>query len=258
MTTQSAHLAILAPMAEVKTADTRWKSLYRAGSIAALTQLACTLFMFVVLSALGAEPTTAAEYFSVLQQNRLVGLLRLDFASLINVLLYAVTAFGIYAALKRKHEVYAALATALIFLGIALAVSVHSAFSMIYLSDQYAAATTSAQKDQLLIAAQMMIASDWWHSTGGILAGVFMQGGMALMSCIMLRGRVFSKATAYTGILATGLDFVHVLVGLVLPSFGIALLSIGGLFYLAWFPLLARDFHRLSQTAPAGETQPSR
>ncbi len=248
MTTRSAHMLTGVPVAEVERADSRWKSLYTVGSIAALTQLVCTLITLGVFSTLGAEPATPAEYFRVLQQDRLVGILRLDFPSLINVLLYAATAFGIYAALKRQHEVPAALATALMFLGIALAVSAHSAFSMLYLSDQYAAATSTAQKDQLLAAAQMMIASDWWHSTGGILAGLFLQGGMTLMSFLMLQGRLFSRATAYTGILSNGLDFVHVLVGLFLPSLGTVLLSVGGLCYLAWFPLLARDFRRLSRS----------
>jgi hypothetical protein len=43
------------------------------------------------------------------------------------------------------------------------------------------------------------------------------------------------------GLAANGLDLIHVFVGLFAASAATILLSIGGLFYLAWFPLLARD-----------------
>lgn len=88
-----------------------------------------------------------------------------------------------------------------------------------------------------------------WHSTAGFLAGIFMQGGFVLISVVMLQGKEFSKGTAYTGLLANGLDFVHVFVGLLAPSIATILLSIGGLFYLAWFPLLGRDLLKFRRDA---------
>jgi uncharacterized membrane protein len=112
---------------------------------------------------------------------------------------------NIYAALRRSHQAYTALATALVFVGMILALANHSAFSMIHLSDQYAAATTAAQRAQLLAAGEAVIASDRWHSTAGFLAGIFMQGGFVFISVVMLQGKEFSKGTAYTGLLANGL-----------------------------------------------------
>jgi hypothetical protein len=230
----------------VTTTAARWPGLYKVAGVAAFVQLVCTLMTAVVALTLGVEPTSAAEYFSVLQNDRLVGILRMDFASLVNVILFAVTAFAVYTVLKRIKEAYATLATALVFTGVALALANHSAFSMIYLSDQYAQATTETQRVQLLTAGTAVIASDWWHSTGGLMAGLFLQGGMVLLSWVMLRSKHFSKSTAYAGMLANGLDWIHVLVGLVLPGLAAIVLSIGGLFYLAWFPLLGRDFLRLA------------
>jgi len=235
-------------MTATQTPDSRYKGLYTAAAVAALVQLGCVLMTLIVVSSLGGEPSTPNEYFTVLQEDRLAGILRLDLASMINVSLFSVTIFAVYAALRRD-KIYAALATALVFVGVALALSTHSAFSMIYLNDQYAAATTAAQREQLTAAAQAVIATDWWHSTGGFMAGLFLQGGTAFISILMLRGKRFSKWTAYAGLLSNGLDFVHVLVGLVAPDAGNFVLAIGGMFYLLWYPLLGWDFYRLRRRA---------
>ncbi len=229
--------------------DPRWKALYRAGGVAALVQLGCVLITLVVATTLGVEPTTANEYFTGLEQARLVTLLRLDFPSLINVTLFTVTSFAVIAALQESKRMYAGLGVGLVFIGVVLALATHSAFSMIHLADQYAAATTETQRTMLLAAGEAVIASDWWHSTGGFFAGLFLQGGTVLISCIMLRSGHFSKATAWTGLLANGLDWIHVLIQLVSPGLAAIVLAIGGLFYVAWYPLLARDFLRLSKQA---------
>ena len=234
-------------MSNTETPDSHCKRLYTAAAVAALVQLGSLLVAFIVIAALGAEPSTPDEYFTVLQEDRLAGILRLDFANLINVTLFTVTTFAVYAALRRD-KIYAALATATVFIGVALALASHSAFSMIYLSDQFAAATTAAQKDQLLAAAQAVIATDWWHSTGGVMAGLFLQGGTAFISILMLRDKRFSKWTAYAGILSNGLDFAHVLVGFLAPGVGSLLLYIGGIFYPLWYPLLSRDLYRLGRS----------
>jgi hypothetical protein len=99
-------------------------------------QLACIVISLIVVFTLGAEARTADEYFTLLGDNRLVGLIRLDFTALILLCLFAVTSFGIYATLRRRNPTYAALATALIYVGMPLGLANHWAFSMIRLSDQ--------------------------------------------------------------------------------------------------------------------------
>ena len=240
------------PIAENELSDLRWKSLYRFGGAAALVQLVCTLVTLIVVITLGVEPATAEEYYTVLGQDRIVGLLRLDFASLVNVTLYAATAISLYFALRRIDEAGAFSAVAFILVGVSLALAAHSAFSMMHLSDQYAAAASEAHRVQLLTAGEAVIAADWWHSTGGFMAGLFMQGGAVAFSIVMLRSGRFGKVTAYSGMLSNGLDFAHVLVGLFFPAAGVLLLSIGGLFYLVWFPALGRDLLRLGRRDARG------
>jgi hypothetical protein len=251
------------PMARSRTVgaesvDSRWRGLYRAGSLAALVQMACIVTMLTVFFTLGPEPTTAEEYFAVLNGDRLVGLLRLDFGSVINVSLLTVTSFAVYAAVKRDHDLNAALPTALVFVGVALALSTHSAFSMVHLSDRYAAATTDAQRALLLAAGEAVIASDWWNSLGGFMAGIFQQGGAALLMLVALRSRKLGTATCCAGVLCNGLDFLHVIAGLFAPGIAGALLSIGGLFYLAWYPLLCWDLFRLGWGATKQDAKEER
>ena len=57
----------------------------------------------------------------------------------------------------------------------------------------------------------------------------------------MLRRQAVSKGTAVSGLAGNGLDFLHVFVGLALPSLATIMLWIAGVFYLARFPLLTRD-----------------
>jgi len=142
---------------------------------------------------------------------------------------------------------------ALVIVGIILTVASNSGFSMIHLSDQFATATTMAQRERLLAAAEALISSDMWHSTEGFMAGLFMQGGLASISVVMLRSKRFSRVTAITGLLANGLDWVHVLVGLFAPSLALVMLCVAGPVYLIWFPMLGRDLLKLGRSASEEE-----
>lgn len=222
------------------------RGLFRVGGISAYIQLVCVIGTLIVVILLGSEPATPEEYFTVLSTDRLVGFLRLDLFSLVNVMLFVFTSFAIFAAIRREKDLYPALFIALIFVGVAIAASTHSAASMIHLSERYAAAFTDAERQMLTAAAEAVIARDWWHTTGGLMAGIFLQGGMTLLLLSALSTGWFSKWMCYAGILANGLDFVHIFAGFISEPVGIILLSIGGLFYLIWYPLLGIDLIKLA------------
>jgi hypothetical protein len=69
------------------------------------------------------------------------------------------------------------------------------------------------------------------------------------MSVVMVQSQSFGKATAYVGIVTHGLDLLHILVSFFVPQAGFMMMAIAGPLYLVWFPLLARDFFRLSQSS---------
>jgi hypothetical protein len=80
--------------------------------------------------------------------------------------------------------------------------------------------------------------ADIWHSTGAIVGGALLQCGAVLISVVMLRGKVFSKTTAWLGIVMHGLDLAHIIGGLLLPAAGFVLLSVAGPPYPVWFVLV--------------------
>ena len=157
------------------------------------------------------------------------------------------TFFALYGALRRVNGVYAAFAAVLTFAAVICCFASHSCFSMVYLSDQYAVASTEAQRSQLLAAGEAIIASDMWNSTAGFMTGILLQGAGMLISVVMLRSKIFSKITAYAGILANGFDLTQHLMHPSLPSIASILLMIGGPFYLLWFPFLGRDLFKLGR-----------
>jgi hypothetical protein len=84
----------------------------------------------------------------------------------------------------------------LFFLGLAVYLASNRAFSMLSLSGQYANATTDAQRSLLITVGQAMLAE------GQARAGILLIGfAFLVISAVMLRGKVFSKVTAYAGIL---------------------------------------------------------
>ena len=117
---------------------------------------------------------------------------------------------------------------------------------MLHLSDQYAAATTDAQRAVFLAAGEAMLAV--FNGTAFHLHYVLGSVSLLIISVVMLRSDVFGKATAYVGMVAsvTGL-------GLYVPTIGvsISILSVVGLWI--WYILIARRFFQLGQRVPTGE-----
>ncbi len=233
--------------AEVEMMDSSKAGLYRLGGAAALILLLYCVATMIVLAVLGAAPSTAAETFAMLQNNRIIGLLRLDVLTVFIMPLYYLLLPSICVALWRTAGLDAVLATALVFVGLTLFLATPSALSMLALSDKYVAATTEAARGQLLAAGEAVVASDMWHGTGAIVGGLLLQCGTLWISVAMLKGTVFSKAVAWSGILTHGLDLAHLIILPFVPPVGIILLSIGGVLYLVWLPLVGFRLFQLAR-----------
>jgi hypothetical protein len=225
--------------------QSKWDSLYRIGAAAALLQLASALVILVVTFTLGGRPVTAQEFFAVYQDNKLAGVLRDDFTSLLLVAMYLGTFPALYYALRRVNAAYTSLATLFTFVAVAICFATHSGFSLIHLSDLYAAATSEAQRAQFLAAGEAILATDMWNSSGAYMSGILLQGAGVIISLVMLRSKDFSKVTAYAGLLGNGFDLAQHILHPFAPSISATLMMFMGPFYLVWFPLLARDLLRL-------------
>jgi hypothetical protein len=229
--------------------DLAWNRLCRIGGIAAFVMIVYCLATMVQLIVLGGQPTTAAEAFRLLQENKLVGLLRLDLPTVVVLPLYYLVFLGLFAALRRTDLANAIISTLLAFVGVTLIVATPTALPMVGLGEKYANATTEAARAQLLAAGETVLATDIWHATGAFMGGILLQTGAVLISLVMLRSSAFGKVVAYLGIVAHGLDLGHIILGHLVPTIGVVLMAIAGPLYPVWFFLVGRRL--LTQHPPA-------
>ena len=225
-----------------------WKTLYRIGGWAALIWIVYSLVTMILLTVVGGQPNTVLEAFELLEENRLVGLLRLDILTVLIMPLNYPIYLTLCIALQKHHPSYATLGALIAFAGITLFLATPSAISMVPLSESYSTSTTVAEQQRLLAAGEALLASNMWANTGAILGGVLILIAGIIFSVLMLSSGVFGRWTAYVGILTHGLDLAHSFAGIFSPTFGVILIAIAGVFYLVWFPLLARDLFLLARS----------
>lgn len=145
---------------------------------------------------------------------------------------------GAVAALRRASPSWMVIAAALGFVGITAYFASNQAFAMLSLSEQYAAATTDAQRATFLAAGQAALAIHHNASFGG--SGIYMSfllvsmAGL-ILSVVMLRSSIFSKGTAYLGILANGFGLGYYIVLAFAPALVFIPLSISAIFLLIWY-----------------------
>jgi hypothetical protein len=234
--------------------ESSWKSLCKIGGAAAL--IATVLFIgdIVVLITGNTMLGSANSWLMLMQADRVAGLLQLFFTDLVGVALMYPIFFALYAALRRSNEVYAAFAAGLAFVGIAIVIATNVNYSLLYFNDQYAAATTAAQRAQIVTAGESFVAL--LNGTGPFMGGLFIESAFVIVSIIMLRNSVFSKRLAYLGIVAHGLDVAHSIALLILipvaatgfaTTIGVTLLAIGGTLQLIWYPLVGRRLIQLGR-----------
>jgi hypothetical protein len=127
-------------IADHEAADSDWKSLHKVGGVAAL--IAGVIFrrnLGVEISLFSArkQPDTVNDWFTLLQNNRFLGLSYLNLFDLVNYALVGLMFLALYVALRRASKSSMAIATMLGFVGIAVYFASNTDFSMLSLSDQY-------------------------------------------------------------------------------------------------------------------------
>lgn len=224
------------------------KNLYRIGGISALLQLVAVLASLVVATAFGPRPTSAAEFFAIQQANPLAALLRGDLVLMFLLIgAYLGTFPALWWNLRCVGPTAATFATLFTGIGVVLSLSGESTFALLHLGDLYAATASESTRAQFLAAGEAILAAGWWHSTGSYMTGILLQGGGVIISLVMLRSRDFSKVTAVSGLLGNALDLIQHLLHPFAPSIAASIQMVMGVFYLVWFPMLARDFLRMAR-----------
>ena len=219
-------------VASVETADSAYKSLYRVGGVAALVVVVLTLGVVIGFTVYP-QPSTVSDWFELFQNNKVIGLL--DFWGL-EVLMYAMFALvylALYFALRGVDQGRMVIAITLCLLGVGIFLATNNPFTMLSLSDQYAAATTDAQRTMALAAGQAVLANTGQRIVGGFNVGLFLVSVAGLIvSSVMLQGSSFSRTTANVGILAYTLSLADYLRQIVTQSPIITLLVVLGRHFL--------------------------
>ena len=161
------------------------------------------------------------------------------------------TLLALYVTLRRVSASFTAIATVLFFVGIAMYFATNTLFSMLALSDQYAAATTDAQRSLTLAAGQALLTM--FYVSAFQESYVIVSVALLIISIVMLRGAVFTKATAYVGILANASAIGTVLVGqfALVPSAILAFMSV--VLLALWFLFIGRRLLQLGRLESRGE-----
>ena len=232
-------------------ADSQWKNLYTIGGATALAAVGFEI-VAVLIGVISTAPTpsTVIGWFTLLQNNRFLGLKDLGLFDIIALSLLIPMFSAVYLALRRASQAIVAVATAFSFVGIVVYLATQTAFSMLSLSDQYAIATTDAQRSMLLAAGQAMLADQIGVGAGTYMALFFLGVAGLIISAIMLRSEIFGKITASVGILANVITLAFYL-GLAFVStslpLGVDLYYVSGLLSLIWYFQIGRRLYQMGR-----------
>jgi len=215
-----------------ETVDPSWKGLYRWGGISALLAGVISFICIALAFRIGALPSGGEAVLKYLSGQTtlaytIYGLIIL--ADILGILFL----LALYLALKGVNKNAMLAATGFEGLGLVLdlGVTVISWIGLITLSQNYAAATSDAQRAAYVAVADYALAVI--AVSGPVFSLVTSSIGALIASLVMLRG-VFNRATAYLGIAASivGLVYGISVFGPALTILFIIAILLSGIWYL--------------------------
>jgi hypothetical protein len=253
----------MAQVADAEPADSSWNWFCKIGGMAAL--IAVLIFVLDIALTFGVGnirygTLSAIDMFTMFQGNWLVGLRYLGFMNIISWTVSIPLFFALYAAHRQVYKAYAALALILYLVGIAIYISNNAAIPIFVLSAKYAAVTTDAQRTLFAAAGEATLARGEDFTPGSFYGFILPGLATILFSFILLRGNIFSKTTAYIGILGFVLLLVYTMWATFVPvlyDVAMILAIVGGLLSVAWYILVARRLFQLGRGVSKKEVNPN-
>ena len=218
--------------------DPDWKNLYIAGGIAPLLTLAAYLIELIFIP-WDTYPTTSEGWMNLFQRSKLLGLFYINALDTFSIALLGIMFLALYVALKRYNPSSILIATFFAFLGLAVFVGSRAASisATLSLSDQYALATTAAQRDQILTAFRAISAGD--QATPRTFGFLFIAIAVLMISMVITRSKTFGIITAGIGIWVSVFTFVDDISLIIMPQPVPALMTISGVFWVIWWILIS-------------------
>ena len=222
------------------------KSLYRIGGAAPLVTLTIYLSQLLIIIVSGVTyPTTPESWFALFQQNPLLGLIFLNAFDVFSIAILGLMFLALYVALRCTNPSYMAVATFFAFLGVAVFVSARAEMvtATLSLSNQFAIATTEAERSQILAAGHAVMALS--RATPETLGFFFITIASLIISTVILQSSTFSKMIAYLGILGSIIVLANDISIVIAPSIATILMPLSGLVWLVWWILVGQKLLRL-------------
>jgi hypothetical protein len=244
-----------------ETRETGWRTLYIAGGVAVI--LVVTVFRRFWMAELTAFngfgifeipdplPSNALAWFALLQEDPFVGLSLLNLFDLINFALVGLIFVALYAALRNVNKSLMLLAITAGLIGVAIYLASNQALEMFFLSEQYAAATTAAQRSILLVAGDVILVTNHpeapYQATGIYLGLILVLVAGLLISIVMLQSGIFGKVAAVCGILANGFALLLFAALIFAPAISWIPPTLAAPFRIIWYVLIAIKLFQLAK-----------
>jgi hypothetical protein len=225
--------------------DSDRKLLYKVSGISAVILVISYIIIIVLYVSSGVPPTGGEEWLKHItgyttEWWSILGL------SVFTDLLYIPVAYSLYILLKvvNKNAILTGSGFLILFVFLDLAITWPNYSSLITLSSKYAAATSDAQRATIVAAANYASAV-LSSSLIGVYVILVPAIGILIIGLVMLRG-VFSKATAYLGVVTGILGVVSVGGTFFISALGIMAIPTS-ILTTVWFLFVGYRLLRLSQ-----------
>lgn len=228
------------PALDITNTEGRWNLLYKLGSIAALLTFLYIPLQIITFMTIP-EPTDAVGWFALFQKSSVQGLLSYEFLFIVTSVTGIITTLALYAALKRDNESIMAIALAFSIIGTVCIIVARPAIDMLYLSNQYAAAASDAQRVMYQTAGEALLAMR--HGSAFHVCYNLANINLIIIPLVMLRSKIFGKTTAWMGIFAGLLGF-----GLYFPVIGVWVSVLSVVFMGIWDILIAIRLFQLGKS----------
>jgi len=237
----------------MENSEKHWSNIFKTGAITTIFVLAGIILDMVVGSVTGGDiaalPQTAIERFNQLNDNCLLGLYNLDLLNTIIQILFIPSFFALYASLRATNNSSALLSLILFLVGTTIFICSNTSLTMLDLSHKYFQTSSDQQKLLLAAAGETMLTKGSHGSLGVFIGFAMIPFSNALMSYVMLKGKVFNKLTSYFGIIGNSMMVIYVIMVTFMPAvekLALAFAMPAGLMVMAWMIMFTMKLFKLS------------
>jgi hypothetical protein len=221
--------------------EPQWRQMIQIGAVSAaiLAALVVLAIIAYLIWPYAPDQSSVEDVFQLLQSDLLGGLAALDISLLLTEIFNVLLMLALYIALRSVNATWALIALVLGLLSAAALLPSRPIVELVILSNAWAAAGAAGEPQTAMVAAGEALLP-LFHGTSWAVFTTLNAASFLISAVLMLRSPLFSRITAWTGIVTTVTTLMFFL-----PGLGALILFISTLASIAWTGLLARDFYRI-------------